>query len=304
MNSALFDHLEKIYAFRVVVELGSIRKAANILRVAQPSITRSIQILEAVLGTPLLIRSKQGVEATTAGRHLLELSRSIADKVDEFQLKLDAPNAKWAGKVKIGTYEYLIKLLWSDILLKSKTDFPSLQLHIAARSSFVPQSTAINEFDLIVDVEPVTSKELLSVKLMTDVFAFYCSSQLPTKQSQRIADLDLVYVPSAIDGSRMTLYESLVKFDLSPRSTYEVDTFETCRHLAISQLGVTILPKSVGDQEVKRKTLRPLTSIGIPKGGFGPHMICATFRKSQKDDPKIQLLLNLLQHQTSQIKGS
>jgi DNA-binding transcriptional LysR family regulator len=202
-----------------------------------------------------------------------------------------------------GTYEYLIKLLWSDILLKTKTDFPSLQLQITARSSFVPQSTAVNEFDLIVDVEPVTSKELLSVKLMTDVFAFYCSSHLPAKQSQRIADLDLVYVPSGIDGSRMTLYESLVKFDLSPRSIYEVDTFETCRHLAISQLGVTILPKSVGDQEVKRNTLRPLTSIGIPKSGCGPHTICATFRKSRKDDPKIQLLLKLLQHQTSQIKG-
>jgi LysR family nitrogen assimilation transcriptional regulator len=63
--------------FLRVAEFGSINRAAADLRMSQPSLSRWLSILEHDLGTPLLIRTRQGVRVTDAGQSLLEGARPI-----------------------------------------------------------------------------------------------------------------------------------------------------------------------------------------------------------------------------------
>ena len=53
--------------FEAVIELGSIRKAAERLHISASSISRQIQKLEHHYGVPLLVRQAQGVRLTPAG---------------------------------------------------------------------------------------------------------------------------------------------------------------------------------------------------------------------------------------------
>ncbi|MCX6118799.1 MAG: LysR family transcriptional regulator [Proteobacteria bacterium] len=280
----LHEHLEKLWAFKAIVETGSIRKAAERMHITQPSLTRSIQILEGTLNQQLLVRSKSGVVPTDSGKLLLDLTNSLKDEIERFQLKLQDPKSKWIGKLKVGTYEYLIKHLWSDILLQAKHMYPHLQLQLTAQSSFIPHSHSSTEFDLIVDVEPILSKGLSSIKPKEKI-----------SLDEKLAGTDLIYVPSAIDGDRQSLLESLIRFNLNPAKIYEVDTFESCRHLAISGIGATILPASIGDKEVKAKSLKKIQLAGVPPQGFGKHRVCATFLKTKSEDPKILAIIKLLQ---------
>ena len=295
MKTNLHEHLEKLWAFKAIVETGSIRKAAERMHITQPSLTRSIQILEGTLNQQLLVRSKSGVVPTDSGKLLLDLTNSLKDEIERFQLKLQDPKSKWIGKLKVGTYEYLIKHLWSDILLQAKHMYPHLQLQLTAQSSFIPHSHSSTEFDLIVDVEPILSKGLSSIKLYDDSFCFYIGTKEKISLDEKLAGTDLIYVPSAIDGDRQSLLESLIRFNLNPAKIYEVDTFESCRHLAISGIGATILPASIGDKEVKAKTLKKIQLAGVPPQGFGKHRVCATFLKTKSDDPKISAIIKLLQ---------
>lgn len=73
---ALADHLDKLKAFKVIIESGSMREAAAKLHVTQPSLSRLIQTLEETCGTKLLYRGRSGVLPTTAGKLLLAFADS------------------------------------------------------------------------------------------------------------------------------------------------------------------------------------------------------------------------------------
>src|SRR5258706_8775131 len=63
--------------FLRVAELGSINRAAADLRMSQPSLSRWLSILEHDVGTPLLIRTRQGIRVTDAGQSLMDGARPI-----------------------------------------------------------------------------------------------------------------------------------------------------------------------------------------------------------------------------------
>ena len=59
--------LRQLRYFMAIVEQGSFSRAAEMLGVAQPALSLHVRHMEAELGTPLLVRSPQGVVATEAG---------------------------------------------------------------------------------------------------------------------------------------------------------------------------------------------------------------------------------------------
>src|SRR5258708_38950734 len=61
----------RIHYFQLVARLGSIRRAALVLRVAPSSISRVIKQLEEELGTPLFERQRQRPKLTSAGEFVL-----------------------------------------------------------------------------------------------------------------------------------------------------------------------------------------------------------------------------------------
>ena len=72
--------LRKLHYFAGVVDAGSISKAADSLRVAQPALSKSLRSLERDLGVALLRRSPQGVVATDAARGSMITARSCSSR--------------------------------------------------------------------------------------------------------------------------------------------------------------------------------------------------------------------------------
>jgi len=71
--------LHDLHVLMMVVQAGSMRKAAERLNSTQPAISRSIADLERTLGVRLLDRSRQGVEPTEYGRVLLDCGLAVFD---------------------------------------------------------------------------------------------------------------------------------------------------------------------------------------------------------------------------------
>ena len=64
--------LKQLRTFRAVAELGSLSKAADRLRAAQPALSRHIKLLEHELRVELFVRNGRGMLLTSAGRMLLD----------------------------------------------------------------------------------------------------------------------------------------------------------------------------------------------------------------------------------------
>ena len=73
----------------IIVELGSVTKAARKLNVTQPTLSRSIKIMEDRVGGPLLRRERFGVSPTEIGRRLAEEGRRILHRTETAQTMIN-----------------------------------------------------------------------------------------------------------------------------------------------------------------------------------------------------------------------
>src|ERR1700689_353257 len=74
--------LEKLRLFLVVLEEGSLRRAADRLRISQSAITRQMQSLELDLGGRVLERTSAGVRPTDGGHALAERAKTLLADYD------------------------------------------------------------------------------------------------------------------------------------------------------------------------------------------------------------------------------
>ena len=74
--------IEKLRLFLVIIEEGSLRRAAERLHISQSAITRQIQLLEHDLGGPILERASSGVRPTIGGQALARKSRGLLADYD------------------------------------------------------------------------------------------------------------------------------------------------------------------------------------------------------------------------------
>jgi DNA-binding transcriptional LysR family regulator len=78
--------LAELRAFCAAVDLGSMGRAARLMRVSQPALSKRMRAIEAVVGTPLVERSPRGITPTPAGSKLYVEARKLlaqAEAVDD-----------------------------------------------------------------------------------------------------------------------------------------------------------------------------------------------------------------------------
>lgn len=80
------DRLTAMEVFVRVVETGSFSKAARLLRVGQPAVSKTIAHLEERLGVSLLLRSPRGVAPTEGGQNFYERAQRAIEEADEAEL--------------------------------------------------------------------------------------------------------------------------------------------------------------------------------------------------------------------------
>lgn len=88
--------ISELRAFCAAVDLGSLGRAARLLRVSQPALSKRLRTLEALAGARLLDRSSRGVTPTPAGNRLYLESRKLlaqADAVDALMTGLSTEEA-------------------------------------------------------------------------------------------------------------------------------------------------------------------------------------------------------------------
>jgi DNA-binding transcriptional LysR family regulator len=95
--------MRQLQRFVAVVDSGSFNRAAETLAVSQPSLTRSIQLLEEALQGSLFDRGPRGVVLTTAGQELLPRARLILSERDRALVALRSLTGKQAQTISIGT---------------------------------------------------------------------------------------------------------------------------------------------------------------------------------------------------------
>lgn len=116
--------------FLVVAREESITKAADLLYITQPTLSRQIAELEEEIGTTLFIRSNRNVTLTDAGilfRRRVEEILSLEEKIkSEFSEKEE----KLSGTIGIGMAESLSANIVAEIIKDFKKKYPFVKFEL------------------------------------------------------------------------------------------------------------------------------------------------------------------------------
>lgn len=80
--------LRKLRYFMAVAECSGFRRAAEVLHVAQPALTRQIRVFEGEMNAELFTRSFRGAELTDAGRQLFEDAQPLLAAANSIRSRL------------------------------------------------------------------------------------------------------------------------------------------------------------------------------------------------------------------------
>ena len=94
--------LKELRNFMQVARAGSVSRAAEELRLAQPALSRQIKKLEHELGVSLFARHGRGVRLSAAGSLLLERAEAIAHLVHQTSEEIKDDRSPQRGRIALG----------------------------------------------------------------------------------------------------------------------------------------------------------------------------------------------------------
>lgn len=156
-------NLNQLETFVHVAEHGSFSKAALVLGLAQPALSRQVRALEVELREPLFLRNGRGVQLTETGLRLLDHCHGIlhllAQAKDDLATHRDEP----AGHISIAMPPTLARFLTLPLIRAFRKEMPKARLAvIEGFSAHITEWLTAGRADLglVYNAEPMPSLDI------------------------------------------------------------------------------------------------------------------------------------------------
>lgn len=107
----------ELRALCAAIDLGSLGRAARLLLVSQPALSKRLRSLEALAGVPLLIRSSTGVTPTPEGAKLYSEARKLLAQAEVIEALMTGMTLSDLP-VRVASGHTIAEFLLSDLLVK------------------------------------------------------------------------------------------------------------------------------------------------------------------------------------------
>lgn len=130
---------------------GNFARAAVACHITQPALTKSIQALEALIGTPVFRRTRRGVEATEAGQRVLRYAMQVDDASRDLGRGLFSGGEGQGDALSISTGTFHTGRLVGPVLAALLKQIPGLRARVFATPLMSqPFRSRARESDLMV----------------------------------------------------------------------------------------------------------------------------------------------------------
>lgn len=243
--------LKQLEYFVRVAELGSFTRAAVVLEIAQPALSRQIRLLEVELRQTLLLRNGRGAVPTEAGKLLLEHARGILHQVARAREELGRVRGALAGRVAIGLPPSLARRLAVPLTRAFRQQMPDASLSISeGLSSAMHEALSTGRLDIALlynlpptpelMLEPVLAEDLYFVKPRAD------AAPAAPMHLREVARHPLV-IPSRPNALRSLVESEMAKLGCKPLIALEIDGVPAILDLVADGAGCAVLSRHALD---------------------------------------------------------
>jgi DNA-binding transcriptional LysR family regulator len=132
--------MENLVALRFLVtavQEGSISGAARRLKLTQPAVSQQISALEQGLGVSLVIRGRNGITLTEAGRVAVDHATGALDRLAQMVDELAALQAEPVGRLRISVAMLVAQTVMVPVLADLRRTHPGLKIDLQASDAVV-----------------------------------------------------------------------------------------------------------------------------------------------------------------------
>ncbi|MCB9606778.1 MAG: LysR family transcriptional regulator [Polyangiaceae bacterium] len=160
-------------AFLAVMQQGSLSAAARALGVAQPTVRRQLERLEAELDVVLFTRSPNGLTPTELALSTLPYAESMASMARALVRATSAPDVEERGTVRVGASEIVGAEVLPHILTELLATHPKLQVELALSNK--NEDLLRRSVDVAVRMVRPTQENLLAKRVGKVELGFFAS---------------------------------------------------------------------------------------------------------------------------------
>jgi DNA-binding transcriptional LysR family regulator len=187
--------MQQLRHFQAVAEHGNMMRAAEMLHLTQPALSRSIRALEAQLDVRLFDRTPRGVSLTAFGAELLKHARVILNEQQRAVLSVNALRNGRKGHINVGvghSFASTLLPLATQKLFARKSD-----VSMRVREGYYEELVTLlrgGELDLVLSLipPPIEKVDDLAVTLLIEMRSeIVCNSAHPLADKPAVSIAEL-----------------------------------------------------------------------------------------------------------------
>jgi DNA-binding transcriptional LysR family regulator len=238
--------LQQLAYFVAVAEARHFTKAAQRVHVAQPSLSKQIQTLEAELGAPLFGRARGHVTLTPAGEALLPIATRILSDVDTARLEVGELVGLRQGRVRLGATPSLCVGILADVLRRFHDTYPGIRLQVQESGSRdLTRAMVGGELDLALIIVPPqgTDPALTTTPILRERLVVAAADEPPTRLAA-LRRRQMVMFREGYDLRESTL-QACRRAGFEPEFAVEGGEMDAVLRFVEAGLGVAVVPSMV-----------------------------------------------------------
>jgi DNA-binding transcriptional LysR family regulator len=253
-------NLNQLRVFHAVAQTRSFTRAAEVVHLTQPGVSKHIRQLEEYFGAPLFDRLGKKVALTQAGEMLFEASQEITASAAAAEQRIEELDGLHGGRLALGASFPLGIYVLPGFLAAFRKQYPQVEvlLEISLSEKIVAKILA-NKLDLGLVSHESHDPRLSAKKFMTDELIAIAPRGHRWAKMKSIRPQELpgetFIVAARGAGTRAVVEERLKAQGVRLEKVFDFGNIEGVKRAVEAGLGISIQSKSVVQREIAAGSL-------------------------------------------------
>lgn len=263
-------NLHLLRMFATVVRTGNFSRAADLLNISQPAISKGVRDFELQVGCRLLDRLPKGVVPTEAGRALARHAEALFAAERAAEDELFALRSLDNGSLRIGASTTIATYMIPRYLGAFHRVHPGIDLYLtSANTRDIAALMLAQDIDIGLVEGPVEERGLVAEPWRTDIMRLIVAADHPFSEAPDAIDpkgieSETLIVREPGSGTREVVARALAAHGIEPGRTLEVGSTAAIKQSVVAGLGISIVSAAaITDQlqlgQLKTVPIRKMT---------------------------------------------
>ncbi|MEC5423186.1 LysR family transcriptional regulator [Virgibacillus sp. C22-A2] len=243
--------IRQVEYFAEVARQLSFTRAAAVLHISQPSLSKTIKKLETELGAPLFYRGAKQLELTDAGQAFLVNAKTVLDAFENLTSELNDVIDLKKGEIKIGIPPIIGAAFFSKLISNFKEAYPSINMILnEVGSNKIKHGVSEGELDIgLICNLPIQKENFNTIKLLKDPLMLIVHKDSPLAQREEIDFPRIEKEPFIMYRNDFSLHDRIIEACEShgyyPNVVCESSQKDFMIEMVEAKLGIALLPSKI-----------------------------------------------------------